>query len=160
MNTIEPIGRAIRTVRWLPFAVCLAGLGVAQAAVIEGRTADGHRYVAGGIGIEEVDQLRAQAAAYSLQLITAARGGEYLAGTHVRILGAGNEAVLDTRIDAPWLLVDLPAGRYTVIATYSGTTQERRLTVAPGQSQRIVLHFDAVSTHEGSVETSRSGMPQ
>lgn len=144
----------------------LSGVASANAAVTEGRTADGHRYVAGGIGTEEVDAMRQQAPAYSLQLITAARTGAYLANTHVRIVNAGDALVLDTTIDAPWLLVDLPAGRYTVRATHASGTVERRLTIAPGKPQRVVLQFDAPVDAEGpsspvpDAETARTRMPQ
>lgn len=145
----------------------LAPVASANAAVTEGRTADGHRYIAGGIGTEEVDALRQQAPAYSLQLITAARTGAYLANTHVRIVNAGDSLVLDTTIDAPWLLVDLPAGRYTVRATHAaGGTVERRLTIAPGKPQRVVLQFDAPVDVEGpsspvpDADMARSRVPQ
>ena len=130
-------------------AVWLAGLAfslaavTAHAAVVEAKTNEGNRYVAGGIGTEEVEAMRQQAPAYSLQLITVARTGAYLAGTQVRITGPGNNVVLDTTINGPWLLVDLPGGRYTVRATHSGNTLERRLTIDSGRPQRVVLQFDA-----------------
>lgn len=119
------------------------------AAITEGTTADGRRYVTGGIGSDEVATLQSQAAAFSLQLVTAARGGAYLADTHVRITGPGNNVVLDTTISGPWLLIDLPGGRYTVRARHSAATVERAITITPGRSQRVVLHFDAVVDQEG-----------
>lgn len=144
---MKPFNSA-RCVR-LVAAVLLAPLAVANAAITEGTAADGRRYVTGGIGTEEVATLEGQAAAYSLQLITAARGGAYLADTHVRIVGPGNNVVLDTTIGGPWLLIDLPGGRYTVRATHSGHTVERGLTIASGKPQRVVLHFDAPVDRDG-----------
>jgi hypothetical protein len=140
------MNRDITKRKWQRCALVAAlslGTAAAQGAITEGRTADGHRYVTGGIGTEEVDALRQQAPSFSLQLITAARTGAYLANTQVRILGQGNNVVLDTAIDAPWLLVDLPAGRYTVQATYDGKTIERRLSIGGGKPQQVVIHFDA-----------------
>jgi hypothetical protein len=133
----------------LVVAALLAPLAAANAAITEGTAADGRRYVTGGIGSEEVATLQGQAAAYSLQLITAARGGAYLAGAHVRIVGPGNNVVLDTTIDAPWLLIDLPGGRYNVRATHSGKTVERGLTIGSAKAQRVVLHFDVPVDHDG-----------
>jgi hypothetical protein len=130
-------------------AALMGPLAAANAAITEGTAADGRRYVTGGIGSEEVAALQGQAAAYSLQLITAARGGAYLAGAHVRIVGPGKNVVLDTTIDAPWLLIDLPGGRYTVRATHSGKTVERGLTITPARPQRVVLHFDAPVDQDG-----------
>ena len=129
-------------------ALLLQG-AVANAAISEGTTADGRRSVAGGIGTEEVEALRQQAPAFSLQLVTAARTGAYLADTQVRIIGPGNNVILDTTLRGPWLLIDLPSGRYTVRATHSGNTVERRLAIEGGKPQRVVLHFDAPVDHEG-----------
>lgn len=141
--------KAFHSARRLLAAALLAPLAAANAAITEGTAADGRRYVTGGIGSEEVATLQGQAAAYSLQLITAARGGAYLAGTHVRIVGPGNNVVLDTTLDGPWLLIDLPGGRYTVRARHSGDTVERGLTITPGKPQRVVLHFNAPVDHDG-----------
>lgn len=151
MNRKALAGRALAAV----LALCAISAG---AAISEGRTSAGHRYLTGGIGVEEVEALRAEAPRYSLQLITAARSGAYLAGTHVRLVGPGNEVILDTTIDGPWLLVDLPAGRYGVRATHSGATVERSVTVAPGQTQKIVLHFDVAVDHD--VPASPPGLRQ
>lgn len=163
MNRSPAEPRPARPAR-LAVAVALAlHVAATGAALVEGRTNDGHRYLAGGIGIEEVDLMRSEAPAYSLQLVTAAPGGAYLAGTHVRIVGPANQVVLDTTIDAPWLLVDLPGGRYTVQATHGGKLVERRLTIAPGKPQRVVVHFDAPVDQEPPAtapDTGRSRMPQ
>ncbi len=148
--------------RWAAAAALALLSASAQAELTEGRTTDGHRYVAGGIGTEEVDALRQEAPSFSLQLVTAARSGAYLADTQVRIIGPGNNVVLDTHIDAPWLLVDLPAGHYTVQAAHGGKTVERRLAIAGGKPQRIVLQFDApVDQEPGTAsESGGSRMPQ
>lgn len=147
-RSIEP-ARVAGAMRWLAVTAIALNVSAGHAALVEGKTNDGGRYVVGGIGTEEVDALRQEAPAFSLQLITAARTGAYLAGTHVRIVGPGANVVLDTTIEAPWLLVDLPGGRYTVRATYAGATVERRMTIAPGKPQRVVLHFNAAVDAEG-----------
>lgn len=152
---------ARRLIRAGSLSMALAALvPPATAALTEGRTNTGHRYLTGGVGIEEVDAMRAESARYSLQVITAAKTGAYLAGARVRITGPGNEVVLDTTIDAPWLLVDLPAGPYTVRATHSGNTAENRVTIAPGKTQRLTLHFDAPVDGEPPSETTGSARPR
>lgn len=133
---------------WLVAALLALATAQAAAAITEGRTNDGRRYLAGGIGTEEVDALRAQASAYSLQLVMAARSGAYLAGTQLRLTGPGNAVILETMLDAPWLLIDLPAGRYAVRATHSGETVERQITIGD-KAQRIVLHFNVPADNAG-----------
>lgn len=155
--------RSSHMARWLAAAILALGAAAAHAALVEGRTNEGHRYVTGGIGTEEIEAMRQEAPGFSLQVVTAARTGAYLAGTHVRITGPGNNVILDTMIEAPWLLVDLPDGRYTVRATHSGSTVERPLTIAPGKPQRVVLHFAVPVDHEepmAAPEVTRSRVPQ
>jgi hypothetical protein len=146
--------RRHRDFRCIAALIAALFVSAASAALIEGKTNAGHRYLAGGIGTEEVDAMRAQAPDYSLHLITAAKTGAYVAGAHIRIVGPGNDIVLDTTIDAPWLLVALPAGRYTVRATHSGDTVERRMNIAPGKAERVVLHFDAPVDGDGAPQTA------
>ena len=157
----EITGRAGQ--HWAVAVALSLGVASAQSALTEGRTTDGHRYVAGGIGTEEVDALRQEAPSFSLQLVTAARSGAYLARTQIRILGQSSNVVLDTTIDAPWLLVDLPSGRYTLQATHEGKTIERRLNIGAGKPQRLVLHFDAPvdgTTGSAPSDTGRPAVPQ
>ena len=79
----------------------------------------------------------------------------------IRITGPGNDVVLDTTIDAPWLLLDLPAGPYTVRVTHSGQTVERRMTIAPGKTEKSVFQFDVPVDGDGPTQATspvRSGV--
>jgi hypothetical protein len=155
MNTIHTsLGAVARRARPLAIVLAVFATSAVSAAIVEGRSSAGHRYVAGGIGVEEVEAMRAQAAAYSLQLVTAAKSGAYLAGVQVRIAGPGSAVVFDSTIDAPWLLVDLPPGRYTVRVTHSGSTVERPVTIAPGKKEHLVVHFDVPVDREGLSQTT------
>lgn len=151
---------SVRSSRWLVAGALTLGAFAVQAALVEGKTSDGHRYVAGGVGTEEVEALRQEAPAFSLQMISAARTGAYLAGTQVRITAPGNNVILDTTIDGPWLLVDLPGGRYTVRATHSGNTVERQLNIDPARPHRLVLHFDAPVDGEGPTLPANPSPPR
>jgi hypothetical protein len=148
----------LRIARLVIATVAATSAATATAALIEGRTATGQPYLAGGVGLEESEAMRQQAPAFSLQLITAARSGAYLAETHVRIVEQGGGVVLDTVLPGPWLLVDLPTGRYTLLATTNGRTVERRLDISAGKPQRVVLHYDVPGDNES--DTARSRMPQ
>jgi hypothetical protein len=148
----------LRLTRFVVATLAAASAATAAAALVEGRTATGQPYLAGGVGLEESEAMRQHAPAFSLQLVTAARSGAYLAETHVRIVGQGGGVVLDTVLPGPWLLVDLPTGRYTLLVTNNGRTVERRLDIAAGKPQRVVLHYDVADDNES--DTSRSRMPQ
>ncbi|HYM48338.1 MAG TPA: hypothetical protein VES91_07640 [Burkholderiaceae bacterium] len=123
-------------------ALLAASLAVA-AAIVEGQTANDRRYVVGGIGQGEVEQLKQIADKYSLQMIVSSRAGAYLADMHVRIMGANSQKILDTQLNAPWLLVDLMPGNYTVFVTHQGgKAQERKITIASGKRTELAVQFD------------------
>ncbi len=115
----------------------------ATAAVTEGSTVSGRPYVSGGIGQGEVEQLKQVAGKYSLQLIVSSLSGAYLADMHTRIASAAGEKVLDTQLNAPWLLVDLKPGAYTVSVTHQGgKKQERKINIVSGKRTELVVQFD------------------
>ena len=123
-------------------ALLAASLAVA-AAIVEGQTANDRRYVVGGIGQGEVEQLKQIADKYSLQMIVSSRAGAYLADMHVRIMDANSQKILDTQLNAPWLLVDLMPGNYTVFVTHQGgKAQERTVTIASGKRTELAVQFD------------------
>jgi hypothetical protein len=131
----------------------------AVAEIVEGRTEQDRRFLMGGVGVEEVEQMRQQAGQFPLQLIVAARTGAYLADTQIRISSAQQGPVLDTTLNAPWLLVDLPPGNYSIEATHGGQTQQRRLTVGPGGRQHIVLQFDVPVDQPAGASDTATGIP-
>lgn len=84
--------------------------------------ASGFSYVSGGIGEDETDQLSAMSKDFSVKLVFASSNrGEWLADVQVRIEGGGK--VFSTTSQGPWLLLKLPAGRYSIEATYNGSTK-------------------------------------
>jgi len=101
-------------------ALALAGqsLGAQQLAV--GRTTQNLRFVAGGIGLDESEQMKALANEFSLTVVVVATSGAYLADTQVSIRNAEGQSVLDTHLASPYLLVELAAGRYDVEAVHNG----------------------------------------
>lgn len=121
----------------------LASLVMPAAADIgEGQTANGRAYVTGGIGQGEVEQLQQRADKFSLQLIVSSRSGAYLADMDVTIIGSNSQKVLQTQLNAPWLLVDLAPGTYKVLVGHGGQTQERNVTLAAGKREKMVVQFD------------------
>src|SRR5262245_6863972 len=94
----------------------------------------------GGVGEEERQALERDGR-YNLKLIAARRDGAYLADVGVTILDQRGAEVLATRMEGPWLLAELPPGRYRVVADYRGTTQRRDVTVGQGARSEVVLQW-------------------
>ncbi|VWB32056.1 carboxypeptidase-like regulatory domain-containing protein [Burkholderia stagnalis] len=90
-------------------------------------------YRSGGIGTDQSAEMKQDMRHYSLTLEFAARAGggsnEYLADIPVSVTDARGRQVLSTVTEGPFLLAALPAGRYSVTATYNGRTQRRSVQV-------------------------------
>lgn len=114
----------------------------AAQSVREGRTAQDRRYIAGGIGLDESEQMKASARDFLLSITVAAKSGAYLADSHIKIQDVQGRMVLDTQLDAPYLLVDLAPGKYNVEATLQGKKQQRTVDIAANTRAKIVFSFD------------------
>jgi hypothetical protein len=140
----------MRRTRWQRIRVlgCAVGLVAVTAAAAQttGRTALGGDFMSGGIGEGEIATMQAQRGNYALWVRTAAKGsGAYLSDVHVRIADAKKAIVFNHVLDGPWLLVDLPPGRYEVQASYHGQTFSRATTVHAGDRHQMVFYFDVVA---------------
>ncbi|HJV68443.1 hypothetical protein [Ideonella sp.] len=111
-------------------------------ALMRGTTADGSPFVEGGIGADETTALEAQRDQYSLWLITAVRvSGAYLAEVQLRITDERGRVLLERKMSGPWLLVNLPLGRYELQASYRGETLRRTATIHAGDHHQVIFHF-------------------
>ena len=106
-------------------------------------SAAGVEFTSGGVGLAARQQLASQSGQYNLHLEFAyAPEGEYLSEVQVDINDARGNSVLSTRTDGPWLLVRLPAGNYTVKASYGDVTRTQQVNVGGGK-RHLVMRFPA-----------------
>ena len=108
-------------------AVFMTLIGAAGAADIP--------FVTGGAGADERADLQAKEKDYNLKIVAAATSGDYLADVWVVIDSAAKKGLLETKMEGPILLAKLPAGTYTIKATYGPSTQTQTVNV-PGQGLR------------------------
>ena len=95
-------------------------------------------YQCSGIGSEEREA--AESVPHSLRLVFAQPDGHYLGGVAARVSAGGAELV-NVTCPGPWLLLDLPAGRYQVSASFEGKTVTRDVTLSGGGRQEQVFTF-------------------
>lgn len=105
--------------------------------------AGGFDYVTGGIGQSEQAAMTRRYGDYALKLVTARRGerAAYVSGVDVTIRDGDDRVVLETTTKGPWLMVDLPPGRYTLAADHKGRTQTRKLDLSGHADKQIVLRW-------------------
>jgi len=80
----------------------------------------------GGVGTDE----RAAAPNGALKIILSQSNGKYITDCEVAIHDENGETVLKTMAEGPWVIIDLPAGNYSVVARRSnGDIQSTRFSV-------------------------------
>lgn len=140
-----------------PLMICLgrrlalalaASIAVAlpASATTSGQTPQGWAFLDGGIGQTETDSMQAERPKYSLWITTAGKtSGAYLADVDVTILDDKGQQVFERKLEGPWLMIDLPLGRYEVRTRYHDQTQTRITTIHPGDHHQIVFYFDVAA---------------
>ena len=128
-------------------------LAIAMASAFNGKAfaADpvmqqkGISYACTGIG-ETKDDPRWRA--FALKLAFAVQpDGALLSGVRARISDGSGRLVLDVYCeDSPWLMAQLPAGRYSVDAVALGKFRRQvRFAVAGGRQSYVVIRFPAAA---------------
>jgi hypothetical protein len=99
-------------------------------------------FITGGVGEREREALNNIENAYTLFVSMALETGAYVADVRITLRDERGQTVLDTTTRGPFLLADLPAGRYEVEATASGERTERStVDVVSGRLARTFLTF-------------------
>ena len=131
-------------------AFSVAGLAATPAAAIPASDLPAPKvqgdvtYLTGGVGSDESAAMRKAEAQYplSLEFVEHARPrDEYLAAIDVTITGPHGGTELKAQSDGPFLLAQLPAGRYTVRAEHDGVAKTRHVSVAGDKPQRLVFEW-------------------
>ena len=98
------------------------------------------RVETGGVGVDERDALERNPA-FNVKVIAVMQGGEYLADVDVTIHDARGTPVVRARTNGPWLMAELPPGRYRLVADFSGVSQIRDFTVSGPARHEIILRW-------------------
>jgi len=104
-------------------------------------------YRSGGVGIESSDAMKAEASSYSLAMTFTSHidsRDAYTVPSHLSIVKAGGSLVLDITPDGPYLLVDLPAGKYRVTADVGVASKTLAVEIVAGVHQKLVFELDQV----------------
>lgn len=100
-------------------------------------------YISGGIGEQESQAIKAAGPKYALWISFTSRiegKDAYSAPDQVTILKADGAPVLDLKPDGPFLLLDLPPGRYKISAGSATQSRTQAVTIARGAHKRLVFN--------------------
>ena len=124
----------------LSFGLALSSYSVAHAQVRQDTNDQQVSYITGGVGQEELGELRQHAADYNAQFSFAnATDRAYLNNLQIRILDAQVAPIFEDDDLAPLLYLHLKPGTYKLLATSNGVEKELRFTIREGSTFSDVL---------------------
>jgi hypothetical protein len=108
--------------------------GSADATVPAPRSYGSVEAINGGVDADQAAAIKRLAPQYKLRIELSGRGGEYQVADRLKLLrgGQGGDVIAEIPQAGPWLLLDVPPGRYTLQGQFAERTLQRDVTVAAG----------------------------
>jgi len=117
--------------------LCQAALAFAQPAPVA-------KFVCGGVGQDEQEQFKRDAASHNALVTFATPGGAYVAGVEVTVSDPGGRIVAKGRCEGPLMLLDVPgSGRYRIEAAYGGPQQQKDVQLGGKSPARLSFIWNA-----------------
>lgn len=102
----------------------------------------GISFVTGGIGSEEVEAMESFKKQFNLYfLFSEGKAGRVIDDIQLSILDSKQQPVFTLAHAAPRVLLNLPSGKYLVIASYLGSEQRYRFVHDAKKHQRVILNW-------------------
>lgn len=105
-------------------------------------TPNGIAYMSGGIGEEEVLEMRLHAKKFTLNLLfSEGTSGRWVTDVNVNVYNQNDERVFRIVGAKPLLYINLPAGTYTILANNNGEKLRHKLTIEDSVNQKVILNW-------------------
>jgi hypothetical protein len=105
-------------------------------------TVENITYITGGIGICEASMMRSLAGDYALDVIfiqKLSKQEEFLADVKVQIKDRYRHLLLDISTEGPYLFVELPQGKYLIVAEYNSDIKQQWVHVGSVKGRKVVF---------------------
>lgn len=99
------------------------------AAVPVPQQYDNVNVINGGVDLEQAAAIKRMPPQYRLRVEISGRGGDYYVADRLQLMKQG-EVIAEVPDAGPWLLFDVPAGRYTLLGEFADQKVRRDVTVA------------------------------
>ena len=121
-----------------------------------GNDAGNVSYLTGGIGSSEAESMREAAKDYALEIVFVQKLKqleEFISDVKVQIQDAQKHTVLDVTTEGPFLLVNLPHGKYVITAEFNSNTRQQKVNVAAKKHQKIVFWWPILEPREADIDS-------
>lgn len=133
--------------------VMLTSLLASADSVSIRKSAQGIPYITGGISADEVDAIRPYLSQFNLRVIfSEGSSGRFITDVNVNLYDTEGKLVFRLVGTQPQLLVNIPAGTYTILASYNGDKQRHKFSVSSDEHKKIILNWKNL-VEEDAVET-------
>jgi hypothetical protein len=106
---------------------------------------NGIAYLSGGIGEDESKAIQ-QTTGYNLHMtFSVGSQNEYIPDVNLLIQKAPGQTVFTLSQAGPLVYVQLPAGKYTVVATRNGEERRDTANIGSGAARNLVFHWNGES---------------
>lgn len=111
-------------------------------------------YLTGGIGSSEAESMREAAKDYALEIVFVQKlkeQEEFISDVKVQIQDTQKNTVLDVTTEGPFLLVNLPNGKYVITAEFNSDTKQQKVNVAAKKHQKVVFWWPILERCETDI---------
>lgn len=136
----------MKLTRSITYALCLllglnAPIALADALTMK-KSAQGVKFITGGISEDEVIALKPYIKQFNLRLIfSEGTSGRSATPVNVNIYDLDSKLVFRIAGAQPQLLVDLPAGTFTILASYNGEKLRHKFELGSEEFKKIILNW-------------------
>ena len=113
-------------------------------------------YLTGGIGSSEAESMREAAKDYALEIVFVQKLKqleEFISDVKVQIQDTQKNTVLDVTTEGPFLLVNLPNGKYVITAEFNSDTKQQKVNVGAKKHQKVVFWWPILEQRETDIDS-------
>jgi len=108
---------------------------------LEVQTAGGITFITGGIGDEELAQIKASEHQYNVHILMSAPGGAFISDVGLRITDAAGKELLLTEGAGPYFYARLAPGKYTLELNAEGEVKKIPLKIGDNTNIKKAIEF-------------------
>lgn len=125
--------------------VMLTSLLATADSVSIRKSAHGIPYLTGGISADEVDAIRPYLSQFNLRVIfSEGTSGRSITDVNVNLYDTEGKLVFRLAGAQPQLLLNIPAGTYTILASYNGDKQRHKFSIGSDEHKKIILNWKSL----------------
>ena len=113
-------------------------------------------YLTGGIGSSEAESMREVAKDYALEIVFVQKLKqleEFISDVKVKIKDSQKNTVLDVVTEGPFLLVNLPNGKYIITAEFNSDTKQQKVNVGAKKHQKVVFWWPILEQRAADIDS-------